>query len=965
MNERLPPPYGRFINRHQRVDFRFEGKNYQGYAGDTLTSALWANGVRLLGRSFKYHRPRGLYSLAGHDATVMVDNGRETNIRGDTLRLPPGLEVSAVNTSGGLRNDRMKVTERFSRFLPVGFYYKAFHTPRRLFQFCEQQMRKVAGLGQIHAEFQLTPSPKSYDFCDVLVIGAGPSGLAAAIAAAEQGLDVLIVDENHQVGGSLLWQDPGVSPPSNAERSLIERAEKLETIRMRLGTQAVGCYADRWVALIGQDHLTKVRAGAIVFATGCIEQPAVFQNNDLPGVMLGSAAQRLMSLYGVKPCQLAIVLAANSNAYRVALDLSRAGVELAGIVDLRHEGEMSDLSKELERTPCPVFKGYAIEQVLPRRDRIGLRGVQIRQLGTMNLRSAKLMEIPCDGVVASVGWGPNSSLISQSGGRFRYLETLHQLVPFHTPPGIFTAGKLNAIYTLESRLIDGTNAGLTAAQFLGKGTSIQIVPVSPSRVAHSHPYPIFEHPGKKNFVDLDEDIHLSDLTNAHQEGFDNIELMKRYTTVGMGPSQGKLSNMNAIRVLARLNGKSIQETGTTTARPFYQPVSLRHLAGRRFHPVRRTSLHHWHLNVEAEMTHVGAWLRPAFYRVPGANRDETILAEARHVRESVGMIDVGTLGKLHVRGPDAVEFLERIYTGRFADQKVGRLRYAIACDEAGTLIEDGIVCRLRDDHFYITASSSGSAAFFREMQRWLLIWGLNVTLINVTGQSAAINLVGPRSRELLQPMTDLDLGESSFPYLGVREGHVAGVPARFIRVGFVGELGYEIHFPTSYGLYLWQELYSAGRSRGIRPFGIEAQRLLRLEKGHLIVGQDTDAMTTPDEANLGGLLATQKPFFIGARSLQVIKRRPLTRQIVGLTFSPDEKRLPEECHLIYAADDIAGRITSIAHQTTIGAPIALAFLRPDLAKIGESVEVRLSNGTQVMGRVTEVPFYDPKNRRQQ
>ena len=450
-----------------------------------------------------------------------------------------------------------------------------------------------------------------------------------------------------------------------------------------------------------------------------------------------------------------------------------------------------------------------------------------------------------------------------------------------------------------------------------------------------------------------------------QEGYDNIELLKRFTTVGMGPSQGKLSNSNAIRILARANGATINETGTTTSRPFYQPVKISHLAGRRFHPHRHTPLDAWHRQHNAEMVHAGAWMRPEFYHARGRSRDERILAEAKNVREGVGLIDVGTLGKIQVSGPDAARFLEHIYTGRFAKQKVGRLRYGVACDETGVIIEDGVIARLAEDRFYVSATSSGAAAFYREMQRWALIFGLNVTLINATGHLAAMNLAGPKSRDVLSQLTDADLSPEAFPFLGVREETVAGAPAIIMRVGFVGELGYEIHVPATQGRHVWEAFIAAGQSHGIKPFGVEAQRLLRLEKGHLIVGHDTDALTTPFEADVAWAIGKNKSFFIGSRSLDIVQQQPLTRRLVGLRFTGEQQHvLPKECHLIMHEGEIAGRITSVAPRSTLGHPIAMAFLRPDLADVGSTVQVHADGGRRVAAEVTSMPFYDPDGARQ-
>lgn len=967
MTRRLPRREGEWIDRSRPVDFRFEGRDYQGFEGDVLSSALWAADVRLLGRSFKYHRPRGIYSLAGHDANVMVEDDLRTNMRGDLLPIAPGLDVRSVNTFGGLDRDRLRITEWFSRFLPVGFYYKAFHSPRSLFPFYENQMRKVAGLGRINPKNTPLDSPKDYAFCDLLVVGSGPSGLSGAIAAADQGLRVLIVEEQSRPGGSLAWQHGG-EPDAIAKRNdLLSQIHDHDGIELRCGTQAAGCYADHWIALVDAVRLTKLRAKAILVATGCFEQPAVFQNNDLPGVMLGSAAQRLINLYSIKPFDRAVVLAANSDGYRVALDLLAAGVDVAAIADPRPDRDVSSPAQQVIEKGVDVRTGCVIAGAVAATGKKRISGAVIGPLddhGDLRRESAKLVD--CDGIAMSVGWAPNGGLLYQAGGRFRYAEDVHQLTPHTVPDGVFAAGRVNGIFDSTDQMADGRRAGLAAATYLGRFNGT--VPDVPKHqtASPSHSYPVVPGNAKKNFVDLDEDIHLADFENAHQEGYDNIELLKRFTTVGMGPSQGKLSNTNAVRILARLNGASINETGTTTSRPFHQPVSLGHLAGRRFHPQRRTAIDPWHQEARADMVHAGAWLRPDFYKVAGRDREACILDEAVNVRNNVGLIDVGTLGKLQINGPDAASFLERIFTGRFAKQQVGRLRYGLACDESGVIIEDGVVARSANDRFYVTATSSGAAAFYREMQRWALIWGMDTTLVNATGHLSAINIAGPNSRDVLREVTDLDLSGDAFPYLGLREATVAGAPASLMRVGFVGELGYEIHVPASYALHVWKTLMQAGNRFGIQPFGVEAQRLLRLEKGHLIVSQDTDALTNPFEADVEWAIGKDKPFFVGGRSLDIVREKPLTRRLTGLTFAAAQAdTLPEECHLIVAGGEIVGRITSIAKQSTLGHPIAMAFLRPDLTAVGTRVEIRVDDGRLVEAHVAKMPFYDPENLRQQ
>ena len=967
MDRRLPPRDGEWIDRSRTVEFRFEGQPLAGFAGDVLSSALWAHDVRLLGRSFKYHRPRGVYSLAGHDANVIVEDGRRTNIRGDSLLIRDGLDLRSVNTFGGLQRDRWRFMEKFDRFLPVGFYYKAFHTPRWLFPFYENQMRQIAGLGHINPTNAPVDSPKDYAFCDLLVVGAGPAGLSAAIAAAGQGLEVLLVEEQPRPGGSLAWQRAGDPASRRQLADLLEQVASHTSIELRCGTQAAGCYADQWIALVDDSRLTKLRAKTVVMATGCIEQPAVFQNNDLPGVMLASAAQRLIHLYAVKPFDRAVVLAANSDGYRAALDFHEAGVDVAAIVDPRAGGEPTALAEQVANAGIWLHRAEVVCEAIPRAGKRGIRAAKICPLDDNGLPVAKPSgpRIECDGIAMSVGWAPNVGLAYQAGARFHYSDDLEQLLPESLPEGLILAGRANGVFDLADQIADGRRAGLAAAARLGRFDGE--LPVVPKHQGPppSHAFPVFSHKGKKSFVDLDEDLHLPDIRNAHQEGYDNIELVKRFTTVGMRPSQGKLSNSNAIRILARANGATINETGTTTSRPFYQPVKIGHLAGRRFHPHRHTPLDEWHRQQNAEMVHAGAWMRPEFYHADGRSRDERILAEAKNVREHVGLIDVGTLGKIQVSGPDAARFLEHIYTGRFAKQKVGRLRYGVACDETGVIIEDGVIARLAEDRFYVSATSSGAAAFYREMQRWALIFGMDVTLINATGHLAAMNLAGPKSRDVLSQLTDADLSPEAFPYLGVREETVAGARALIMRVGFVGELGYEIHVPATQGRHVWEAFIAAGQHHGVKPFGVEAQRLLRLEKGHLIVGHDTDALTTPFEADVAWAIGKNKSFFIGSRSLDIVQQQPLTRRLVGLRFTGEQQHaMPKECHLIIHEGEIAGRITSVAPRSTLGHPIAMAFLRPDLADVGSTVQIQIDGGHRVAAEVTSMPFYDPDGARQ-
>ncbi|MGD2140511.1 MAG: glycine cleavage T C-terminal barrel domain-containing protein [Burkholderiales bacterium] len=960
MKSRLAPVAGEWIDRTHTVEFHFDAKPFSGFAGDTISSALLANGVAVLGRSFKYHRPRGVMSMANHDANVMLQQGARLNVRGDVEALENAAAYTVVNTSGSVNRDTGRIFDWLSPLLPVGFYYKAFHTPRFLGAFWERVFRRLTGLGRLDSATPRIRTPKRYDNCDVLVVGAGLAGMAAAIAAAEAGASVVLVDENARIGGSLGYQRAGGDQALEQLEQMRARIEALPGIDVRCATFAAGYYADNWVPLVDAIRITKMRARALIVASGVYEQPAVFRNNDLPGVMLASAAQRLMYRYAVRPMRRAVVLTANADGYVAALDLLANGVEVAAVVDLTDTPDSGPEAAELAQREVRVLQAHT---VLEAHGKHSVEAVTVCALARGGVTdTARSETVACDGLVVSVGYAPAAPLLYQAGAQMKYDQALEQFVPETLPAGVLAAGRVNGVYS--QRQEDGHRAGVDAARQLGFDVS-RVPSVERDAGGINHPYPVFAHPKAKNFVDFDEDLQLKDLENAAQEGFDSIELLKRYSTIGMGPSQGKHSNMNAIRILARIMRSTPGEVGSTTARPLYHPVPMSHLGGRGFNPQRVTPLHDSHVENSAVFMHAGHWLRPEYYARSGRSRSELVREEAMAVRRGVGLIDVGTLGKIEVHGPDAAELLERVYCGRFARLKAGMTRYALMVDEAGVIIDDGVIARLSEQHFYFTTTTTGSSSVYQELTRLNTMWRLRVGIVNVTGHTAAMNLAGPLSRQVLQPLTDIDLSAQAFPYLGVREGKLAGVEARVLRVGFVGELGYEIHVAADSALHVWNAIMEAGEGRDLRLFGVEAQRLLRLEKGHVIIGQDTDGLCNPLEAGMSWALKMDKSFFVGQRSLQILQNRPLQRQLTGFTLDGNAgDAAPAECNLVIRNGEIAGRVTSIAFSPALGKFIGLAFLRPELSAAKTRFFIRVSNGRMFEAVSTTLPFYDPLGERQ-
>ena len=957
--------YGLLIDRKRPLSFSFDGRLHSGFDGDVIASALYAQGRVLLSRSFKYHRPRGVLTMSGHDANAIVQVGGEPNARADQHPLAEGMAVESVNRLGPLDHDLYAGMGLFSRFLPVGFYYKTFYWPRGVWQhFFERPIRIMAGLGKLKPQAPHKYYDKAYLFAEVLVIGGGPAGLEAAIAAAEAGADTILLEELPQLGGSLLYGRSGGDRASVVARrdALIQRARALRNLRIMTGTAVTGMFADNWTSAASGSRFFKIRSKQTVVATGAFDQPLVFANNDRPGIMFAGAAQRLLRLYAVKPGQRAVIVTANRFGYEAALDLLDAGVAVAAVVDLNTAVD-STVAEEVKARGVRIIAGATLADS---RGRKRVRSVAVARI-TGNGTSAPDREwIDCDVVLMSVGFSPSLNLASHAGAKVIFDPAINMHRAVDLPPGISVVGAAAGVWSQAAVIGDSRHAGAIAAAEAGYGSSPpRPQPAADPYAAHvSHPYPVFVQKRGLDFIDFDEDLKAKDIVNTIKDGYDDIQLVKRYSTAGFGPSQGRHANLNTIRVVAKETGKSIESIGTTTFRPPLVPEKFAALAGRGFEPVRFTAMHHRHLEAGAQMMPAGLWMRPAYYGAKG-DAQRSIEREVRAVREGVGMIDVSTLGGLEVRGPDAAAFIDRMYTWAYEKQQIGRARYALMTDQTGVVIDDGVAARLHERHYYVTATTSAVDQVYRQMTWFNVQWKMDVDVANVTAAYSGINLAGPKSREVIQKLTsDIDFSAEAFPYMAARVGKLAGIPVRILRVGFVGELGYEIHVPSSLGEALWDRLMEAGKPFGIVPFGVEAQRILRLEKGHIIVGQDTDGLTHPAEANMEWALAKKKPFYVGKRAVDMQMTKGVTRRLAGFALVDANAPSPKECHLVIRDGDIVGRVTSVARSPTLGKVVGLVYLPPDLAEPGKRFAIRVDGGRMVTAETVPVPFYDPENKRQ-
>jgi sarcosine oxidase, subunit alpha len=988
--------HGGRIDRTRPVEFTFNGARYQGYHGDTLASALLANGAHLIARSWKYHRPRGIVAAGVEEpnAVVQLESGPWTvpNARATEIELYAGLAATSINAEPDIERDRLRILGRLGRFIPAGFHYKTFMWPRRLWPTYEALIREAAGLGRAPGGSDPDRYTATYAHCDVLVVGAGAAGLAAAYAAARGGARVMLVDDQPEPGGSLLSRPAVID--GEAARAWVAnivaalRAQPEVTLLTR--TTVFGYHDHNFLTACERltDHLPvdqrrsarerlwKIRAARVVLATGAHERPIVFANNDLPGIMLASAVSSYIERYGVRPGRRAVVFTNNDGAYGAALDLKASGTDVL-VVDCRSAHDSA----------LPMAAREAGIQILNRSVVLaaeGTRHVRAVKVGAANgtARPNGVRTIECDLLCVSGGWNPALHLFAQSGGVAQWNGEWACFVPGASRQAERSVGAANGEMSHAGALREGAYAGTEAAALTGYRTSgvpswhaetlveAPLVPlwITGDRARRSR--------GGKQFVDFQNDVTAADIYLAAREGYASIEHMKRYTTLGLGTDQGKLGNINGIAILAEALGQTIPETGTTTFRPNYTPVTFGTYAGRElgalFDPVRTTCIHAWHLARGAVLEDAGTWKRARYYPRAGEDMHAAVARECRAVRTAVGIFDASTLGKIDLQGPDAATLLDRVYTNSWRNLEIGRCRYGIMLDENGMVFDDGVTTRLDSHHFLMSTTTGGAARVLDWIERWLQTeWPeLKVYLTSVTDHFATFAIAGPCARRVLRKVCeDTDFSRAAFPFMSVREGYVAGVPARLMRISFSGELAYEVNVPANFGQAVWDAIVAAGEEYGITPYGTEAMHVLRAEKGHIIVGQDTDGSVTPIDLGMQALIAHDKDF-LGRRSLsRTDTASPDRKQLVGLLAEHPRCVLPEGSQVVGAREGPdarvrIGHVTSSYMSPTLGRSIALALVRRGRERTGQSVFVSLRGGAHVRATVCRPVFYDPDGTRQ-
>ncbi len=970
------------IDREKPLSFSFDGKQYNGFEGDTLASALLANGVRVVGRSFKYHRPRGLLAAGAEECNALVTVGRgaleEPNIRATMQPLYDGLEARSQNCWPGVKFDIGRSLDYLHFLWPAGFYNKTFIWPH--WHWYEGVIRRLSGLGKLPPGDDPDHYVHHNAHCDVLVVGSGPAGLGAALAAGRSAARVIVIEQDSLVGGSLLWSEQNIDgEPGNVwlERTL-RTLQQRDNVTLLTNTTASAWFDHRMVIASEtvsdrretgkgegpRQRLWKIHAREIIFATGAIEQPLVFANNDRPGIMLASAVKQYCNRYAVAPGMRIAIATNNDSAYGVAGALMSAGVDVAAMIDAR-QSLAGEGARALRDQGMTVF-----HNAIPldcRGDR-GVRSVSVARRGG----EERLATLECDCIAMAGGWQPAVHLFTQARGRLRYDPSLGAFLPDEIPPHVHVAGMVAGALTLDMALEQGREAGLAAA---GDGLQVRPRTRSKSTGALHMERAGCEHRPDRQWIDFQYDVTLQDIDIAVAENYTSVEHLKRYTTTGMSVDQGKTSNVNALLALAERTGRTPGEVGTTTFRPFYMPVTLGALAGRDrgefYAPVQRSPLFACHEQLNAQFEDYGTWRRPRVYPRNGESEQQAVAREAVAARTSVAVFDGSPLGKIEVQGPDAAEFLDRVYINNVTSLETGRARYGLMLNENGIIIDDGIFARLADDHYLVHTTSAGASRIHAWMEALLQgDWpDLDVLMTPVTSQWANIAVSGPRARELVERLeAGIDISNNGMPHMSIATGTVENMPLRVLRASFTGELCYELNVPADRGAALWDRLLQLGEDLQIMPIGVETLGVLRTEKGYLHVGSDTDGNTTPRDVGWGHVADRKQGEFLGKRSLSRTHNTSYGRlEFVGLTPVRDGSVLAAGAHVIGAEHTGApaptqGYVTSACYSPNLQRYVGLGLVQDGSRRQGETVNV-YDNGKVQGARISAPAAWDPKGDR--
>ena len=983
------------INRNKKISFTFNGKKLFGYEGDTIASALIANGIHLVGRSFKYHRPRGFFGAGVEEpnAKLQVEfNGHsEPNVNATEMELVEGLSATSQNCWPSVNFDIGAINNFLKMFFPAGFYYKTFMWPKSFwYKIYEPFIRKAAGLGVASIEKDKERYEHKFEYCDLLVTGSGPSGLASAYAAAKNGAKVILAEDKPRFGGTLLTDDVSIDNLSGKDwaEKIITELKSMPNVTVKNRSQVFGYYDHNMLVMFERvsDHLEKkskftprqrlwyIRAKETILSTGSIERPIVFGNNDTPGIFLSAAAKEYMKVYGVLVGKKPLIFTNNDSAYETALEFKKNNVEPI-ILDTREE-HSSELIDEAKSKGIDIRFSHGVIVAN------GYKKVKSAKIGKLNKDKnsfEKIETIECDCICVSGFWTPSVHLASQSGNKLKYEEKIDAFIPDKKKQQETSVGAANGSFTLEESLKHGfENGSNLSAKITETKTEISIPNVNEKKYgAHDKfwcmPLPKNENP--KRFVDFQNDVSVSDIEIALREGYRSIEHVKRYTTLGMATDQGRTSNLNGLQLVSNIENKIVPEVGHTTFRPPFTPITIGTIVGREvgmeYMPTRKTPMHEWHEKNNAVFVDAGAWKRPRYYKQGSETLFEASKREAKNVRENVGICDVTTLGKIDIKGPDAAEFLNRVYTNAWMKLPVGKARYGLMLREDGIVMDDGTTTRISENHYHMTTTTAQAANVLSHLEYYLqIVWPeLNVNVVSTTEQWAGAAIAGPKSRDMLSKLyPDLDVSNDALPFMGYKEAEFFGVPSRIFRISFSGELAYEINVKSDHGMFMWEKMMEVGKEFGNQPYGTEALSTLRIEMGH-VAGPELDGRTIPSDVSLNGLVSKKKDF-IGKNSLGREAFNVESRQkIVGLIPIDRKSSIPEGSHIVQdqnakLPNPKLGHVSSSCWSVENNNPFSLAIMKDGKNMIGKKFfAVSPLKNKSIEVEVISSHYVDPEGKR--